>query len=201
MRLLLLEDDAILGEALRDYLRSEGHLVDWCTRIEQARGLVRDPYDAWLIDWNLPDGSGVDWLKSLRARGHKVPALVLTARDQVSDRIRGLEAGADDYLVKPFDLDEMLARTSAIQRRSAPSPHIKVQDCEFDLVNLRAGLAAKGQVVQAYALAVVAGGEMLSGGWQEAEVGLAITAHVVHAAGPRLGFVAQHGHEGCPEGT
>lgn len=80
MRLLLLEDDITLGEGLRDYLRSDGYLVDWCATLAQARALISEPYDAWLLDWNLPDGSGVDWLRSLRARGLKVPALLLTAR-------------------------------------------------------------------------------------------------------------------------
>lgn len=119
MRLLLLEDDAILGEALRDYLRSEGHLVDWCIRVEQARGLVREPYDAWLIDWNLPDGSGVDWLKSLRAQGLTTSAVVLTARDLLADRIQGLDSGADDFLVKPFAPEELAARLRAVTRRVA----------------------------------------------------------------------------------
>ncbi|MDD2843407.1 MAG: response regulator transcription factor [Rhodoferax sp.] len=117
MRLLLLEDDITLGEALRDYLRSEGHLVDWCTTLAQARAFIREPYDAWLFDWNLPDGSGVDWLKSLRAKGLKVPALVLTARDLLGDRIQGLDSGADDFLVKPFAPEELCARLRAIARR------------------------------------------------------------------------------------
>jgi two-component system OmpR family response regulator len=90
-----------------------------------------------MLDLQLPDGDALGLLRQWRTAGLRLPVLVLTARDQVSDRIRGLEAGADDYLVKPFDLDEMLARMSAIQRRSTPSPLIKVQDCEFDLVNLR----------------------------------------------------------------
>lgn len=126
MRLLLLEDDAILGEALRDYLRSEGHLVDWCIRVEQARGLVREPYDAWLIDWNLPDGSGVDWLKSLRAQGLTTSAVVLTARDLLADRIQGLDSGADDFLVKPFAPEELAARLRAVTRRVAGNDTRKV---------------------------------------------------------------------------
>jgi two-component system OmpR family response regulator len=117
MRLLLLEDDVTLGEALRDYLRSEGHVVDWCTTLAQARALISEPYDAWLLDWNLPDGSGVDWLRSLRAKGRKVPAVVLTARDLLGDRIQGLDSGADDFLVKPFAPEELCARLRAIARR------------------------------------------------------------------------------------
>lgn len=117
MRLLLLEDDITLGEALGDFLRSDGHLVDWCTTLAQARTFISEPYDAWLLDWNLPDGSGIDWLKSLRAKGLKVPALVLTARDLLADRIQGLDSGADDFLVKPFAPEELCARLRAIARR------------------------------------------------------------------------------------
>ena len=88
MRLLLLEDDITLGEGLRDYLLSDGYRVDWCTTLAQVRVLAGEPYDAWLLDWNLPDGSGVDWLKSCRAKGQMTPALVLTARDLLADRIQ-----------------------------------------------------------------------------------------------------------------
>ena len=119
MRLLLLEDDTTLGEGLRDYLLSDGYRVDWCTTLAQARALIGEPYDAWLLDWNLPDGSGVDWLKSCRAKGQMTPALVLTARDLLADRIQGLDSGADDFLVKPFAPEELSARLRAISRRVA----------------------------------------------------------------------------------
>ena len=125
MRLLLLEDDITLGEGLRDYLRSDGYLVDWCSTLAQARALISEPYDAWLLDWNLPDGSGVDWLRSLRAKGLRVPALLLTARDRLSDRIQGLDSGADDFLVKPFAPEELSARLRAISRRVAGSAQRK----------------------------------------------------------------------------
>ena len=125
MRLLLLEDDITLGEGLRDYLLSDGYRVDWCTTLAQARVLIGEPYDAWLLDWNLPDGSGIDWLRSLRARGLKVPALVLTARDLLADRIQGLDSGADDFLVKPFAPEELCARLRAISRRVAGSAQRK----------------------------------------------------------------------------
>jgi two-component system OmpR family response regulator len=125
MRLLLLEDDVTLGEALRDYLRSEGHVVDWCTTLAQARALISEPYDAWLLDWNLPDGSGVDWLRSWRAKGRKVPAVVRTARDLLGDRIQGLDSGADDFLVKPFAPEELCARLRAIARRLVGSAQRK----------------------------------------------------------------------------
>lgn len=119
MRLLLLEDDALLGEGLRDYLRSEGHVVDWCTRLSQAQALIQEPYDAWLLDWNLPDGSGVAWLHGLRLKGATTPALVLTAHDLLADRIHGLDSGADDFLVKPFAPEELSARVRAATRRAA----------------------------------------------------------------------------------
>ena len=125
MRLLLLEDDITLGEGLRDYLLSDGYRVTWCTTLAQARAMIGEPYDAWLLDWNLPDGSGVDWLKSLRAKGGKVPALVLTARDLLADRIQGLDSGADDFLVKPFAPEELSARLRAISRRVAGSAQRK----------------------------------------------------------------------------
>ena len=121
MRVLLLEDDAILGEALRDFLRSEGHVVDWLTTISAARIAQREPFDILLVDWNLPDGSGVDWLKGLRAKGSTTPAIMLTARDRLTDRIQGLDSGADDYMVKPFAPEELSARIRALARRQSGS--------------------------------------------------------------------------------
>lgn len=118
MRLLLLEDDPLLGEGLRDYLASEGHVVDWCRNLASARAALRgEPFDAWLLDWQLPDGSGRAWLSELRHAGLHTPALMLTARDQLADRIEGLDAGADDYLVKPFAPEELAARLRALLRR------------------------------------------------------------------------------------
>ncbi|MFN3416910.1 MAG: response regulator transcription factor [Caldimonas sp.] len=118
MRLLLIEDDPLLGGGLRDYLRALGHGVDWAMRIDQAELLAGEPYDAWLIDWQLPDGSGLDWLRRRRQQGRTTPALVLTARDRLHERIEGLDSGADDYLVKPFDPEELLARLRAVSRRT-----------------------------------------------------------------------------------
>lgn len=119
MRLMLLEDDAILGEALGDFLRAEGHVVDWFPRLlEAAAALRNEPYDALLVDWQLPDGSGLEWVKELRQRGFRTAVLMMTARDLLSDRVRGLDAGADDYLVKPFQPEELVARLRAVHRRS-----------------------------------------------------------------------------------
>jgi two-component system, OmpR family, response regulator len=118
MRLLLIEDDATLGEGLRDFLRTEGHGVDWCRNLVDTEAHRGEPYDAWLVDWQLPDGSGLRWLAAQRARGERTPALMLTARDRLADRVDGLDAGADDYLVKPFAPEELAARLRAVSRRS-----------------------------------------------------------------------------------
>ncbi|MFZ9406313.1 MAG: response regulator transcription factor [Burkholderiaceae bacterium] len=117
MRLLLLEDDALLGEGLRDFLRGEGHVVEWCRSVAHADAMQEEPFDVLLIDWQMPDGSGVQWLSRLRGRGVSTPAVVLTARDRLEDRIRGLDEGADDYLVKPFAPEELAARIRALARR------------------------------------------------------------------------------------
>jgi two-component system OmpR family response regulator len=118
MRLLLIEDDPTLGEGLRDFLRADAHRVDWCASLADTDALRGEPYDAWLVDWQLPDGSGLDWVAARRARGDKTPALMLTARDRLADRVRGLDAGLDDYLVKPFAPEELAARLRAVSRRS-----------------------------------------------------------------------------------
>lgn len=119
MRLLLIEDDDILGEGLRDFLRAEGHRVDWCRGLREVGAVRGEPYDALLVDWQLPDGSGLDWLREQRASGDTTPALILTARDLLADRIHGLDSGADDYLVKPFAPEELAARLRAASRRRA----------------------------------------------------------------------------------
>lgn len=135
MRLLLIEDDDILGEGLRDYLGAEGHVVDWCRRLSEVDALRGEPFDALLVDWQLPDGSGLLWLKALRARGDSTPALMLTARDRLHQRIEGLDAGADDYLVKPFAPEELAARLRALNRRRAGSagPRQRFGTVEIDL--------------------------------------------------------------------
>jgi two-component system response regulator QseB len=118
MRLLLVEDDSMIGEAARQGLRQEGHTVDWVRDGREADAAVAAaPYDAVLLDLGLPRRDGLSLLKSWRAHNVTVPVLIITARDAVSDRVAGLDAGADDYLVKPFDLDELSARVRAVARR------------------------------------------------------------------------------------
>jgi two-component system OmpR family response regulator len=119
MDLLLLEDDEDLGQAVRDHLVAAGHRLQWCRRIADTE--TATPWDMALLDLHLGDGDGLDLLRRWRQAGRRQPVIVLTARDQVSDRIRGLQAGADDYLVKPFDLDELLARVDAVARRTGPA--------------------------------------------------------------------------------
>jgi two-component system, OmpR family, response regulator len=120
MRLLLVEDDAMIGEAVLDALRAEHYAVDWVRDGAIADAALRsENYDAVLLDLGLPKRDGLDVLRSLRARHVTTPVLIATARDAIGDRIAGLDAGADDYVVKPYDTDELLARVRALLRRSA----------------------------------------------------------------------------------
>ena len=120
MRLLLVEDDVMIGETLLQVLRVERYAVDWVRDGTMADLALRsEDYDLVLLDLGLPRRDGLDVLRALRSRRSTVPVLVATARDGVSDRIAGLDAGADDYVVKPFDTDELLARIRALLRRSA----------------------------------------------------------------------------------
>lgn len=120
MRVLLTEDDRMIGHAVQTALRQDGCVVDWVRDAESAdAALLAGSFDLLLLDLGLPGRDGISLLRELRARRDATPVLVITARDAVEDRIAGLDAGADDYLVKPFDLDELAARMRALLRRSA----------------------------------------------------------------------------------
>jgi len=136
MRMLLVEDDHVLGQAVRDQSVADGHSVDWVKGVEDAKAAILSAaFELVLLDLMLPDGRGLDFLKARRAAGDATPVIVLTARDQISDRIAALDIGADDYLVKPFDLFELSARIRAVGRRYAgnPNPLVVVADLEIDL--------------------------------------------------------------------
>jgi len=118
VRILLVEDDSLLGEAVRDGLRQEGYVVDWVPDGGTAlAALSTSNFSALVLDLGLPDGDGLSVLRWLRQHVETTPVVIVTARDRVSDRIGGLDAGADDYLIKPFDIDELGARLRAITRR------------------------------------------------------------------------------------
>jgi two-component system, OmpR family, response regulator QseB len=120
VRLLLVEDDPMIGEAIRAGLKREGFTVDWVHDGAQAAQVLKsEPFELLLLDLGLPGSDGLTLLKSLRSRGEALPVLIITARDAVSDRVAGLDAGGDDYLIKPFELDELAARIRALLRRKA----------------------------------------------------------------------------------
>lgn len=149
MRILLIEDDSVLGAAVRDQIVGDGHSVDWVTRIDAAReAMAGAAYDLILLDLMLPDGRGIVFLRALRAAGDVTPIIILTALDQVSDRIEGLTAGADDYMVKPFDLDELSARIGSVARRYSgnPNPIIRLRALDIDIA--RRSVRRDGKAVQ-----------------------------------------------------
>lgn len=128
MRLLLVEDDLHLGMSIHKAIKSEGYACDWVTNCEEARQAVNDTdFDMIVLDWNLPDGSGTAWLYERRQNGMTAPVLMLTARTALIDKVEGLDAGADDYLTKPFDLDELFARIRALLRRRSVAPTTSVK--------------------------------------------------------------------------
>lgn len=128
MRLLVVEDNDDLADAVVRHLRAEGHAVDRVASAAEASAALRvADYAAVVLDLGLPDGSGLDLLRTERARGDRTPVLIATARDRVSDRIAGLDAGADDYVVKPFDLRELEARLRALVRRATAGGATEVE--------------------------------------------------------------------------
>lgn len=148
MRILLAEDDAQFGESLFEALTLEGYAVDHCLRGDAVLpALELAPYDALILDIGLPGMSGLEVLKALRKTGSLLPVLLLTARDTVSDRVQGLDLGADDYLGKPFAMEELFARLRSCLRRTAGTsgPQLVAGDLQLDLVSRE--LQFKGQVI------------------------------------------------------
>jgi two-component system response regulator QseB len=202
MRVLLVEDDAMIGESVRTGLRQDGFTVDWVRDGAGAESaLATHGYDAVLLDLGLPKKSGVEVLKSIRRGGDDVPVLITTARDAVSDRVAGLDNGADDYIVKPFDLDELAARIRAVARRRAgrTDPLIHVGDVTLDPASHRATLRGKDVALSARELALLEAlldrrGAILSRaqleeriyGWGEEVESNAIEVHV-HSLRRKLG--------------
>lgn len=138
MRILLVEDDRPLGEGIRTALKPEGYTVDWLQDGASAlHALSHESFDLAILDLGLPRLDGLEVLKRLRASANAVPVLVLTARDATTDRIAGLDAGADDYLVKPFDVDELKARLRALLRRrfNRPEPTLEYRGIVLDPAN------------------------------------------------------------------
>ena len=136
MKLLLVEDDDLLGSSLSQGLREAGYALDWARDGEHASRLLHGtPYDGVILDWMLPGLSGLEVLRRHRQRGGRIPVILLTARDATSDLVTGLDSGADDYLVKPFELAELLARVRVLLRHhyAQPSSIIRIADLAVDL--------------------------------------------------------------------
>ena len=135
MRLLLVEDDPMIGASVQRGLRQDGHTVDWVRDGAAADlAVAAGVHELILLDLGLPGKSGLEWLAQWRARGVTLPVLILTARDAVADRVRGLDAGADDYLVKPFSLEELAARLRALGRRQGgrAAPRLELGPLSLD---------------------------------------------------------------------
>jgi two-component system, OmpR family, response regulator QseB len=135
MRILLVEDDRMIGESIRAALRQDGHAVDWVRDGRSAESTVAsEEFDIVLLDLGLPQRDGLEVLQAMRSRHDQTPVIVLTARDALADRVAGLDSGADDYLVKPFELEELAARIRAVTRRKAGrgEPAIEIGEVRLD---------------------------------------------------------------------
>lgn len=144
MKILVIEDDAKTAQAIRKGLSGEGFEAFVATTGEEGFFLLSaEPFDLVILDWMLPGRDGIEILKTLRARGAKTPVLLLTARDAVEDRVHGLDAGADDYLVKPFAFAELLARLRALSRRVGPEEPLRQQVADL-VLDVQARRALRG---------------------------------------------------------
>ncbi|MDE2369938.1 MAG: response regulator transcription factor [Burkholderiales bacterium] len=158
MRILLVEDDEMIGDSLRLALRRQGYAADWVRDGRAADAvLASERFDAVLLDLGLPQRSGIEVLRALRGRGDATPVIVLTARDTLADKVAGLDAGADDYLVKPFELDELLARLRALGRRAAGRVEtaIQVGDLRLDPATREVSRAGRAIALSAREFAVL----------------------------------------------
>ncbi len=148
MRLLLVEDDTMIGEAVLDLLRAEDYAVDWVRDGEMATTAAKSlQYDLILLDLGLPRRDGIEVLRDLRARKDRVPVLIATARDSVAQRVQGLDAGADDYILKPYDLDELLARIRALLRRASGRAEPVYEHMGVSINTATREVSAEGQPV------------------------------------------------------
>ena len=148
MRVLLVEDDLMVGAAVHKGLRQDGFAVDWVQDGKAAElALQHEDYALLLLDLGLPQKSGLAVLQSLRAQGNKIPVLITTARDAVADRVAGLDAGADDYLIKPFDLEELAARMRALLRRQSGRADSLIEVGEVVLNQATHEVSLQGQPV------------------------------------------------------
>jgi two-component system response regulator QseB len=202
VRLLLVEDDPMIGDALERGLRADGFALDRVPDAEQADTALRvQAYDLVLLDLGLPRGDGLSLLRALRGRGDALPVLIVTARDAVADRVAGLDAGADDYLVKPFDLDELGARIRAVMRRRAGrgSPLLQAGPVSLDPATHRVTVRGEPVALSAREFALLRAlldrpGAVLSRaqleerlyGWSDAVGSNAVEVHL-HALRRKLG--------------
>ena len=158
MRLLVVEDNEQLADLLSKGLRAAGYETDVLSTLEEASTVLRTTfYAALILDLGLPDGDGLELLRELRHRNNPIPVLVLTARGGLHDRVQGLRSGADDYLVKPFALEELLARLEAQLRRpgSLVGSSLRIANLEFDTQNRQASIDDQPQVLSARETAVL----------------------------------------------
>ncbi|MCR9204689.1 MAG: response regulator transcription factor [Halobacteriovoraceae bacterium] len=152
-KILIVEDDDSLGNTLRTFLRDEGYNVDLAQNLEEARGKTFDDYELMILDWMLPDGQGIDFLRTIRGEGVKLPVIMLTARTEVIDKVVGLESGADDYLTKPFEPRELAARIRVQLRHSSErgvgdEENIKVKLGELSIDKERREVSFKGKITE-----------------------------------------------------
>jgi len=158
MHVLLVEDDRMIGEGIRTALKQDGHAVDWLRDGNSAdTALGHEEFDLVLLDLGLPGKDGLDLLRSLRARRKPTPVIILTARDALHERVAGLDAGADDYLVKPFELEELTARMRAVVRRRSGNaePVIEVGEIRFDPAKREVTRAGEPVILSAREYAVL----------------------------------------------